>query len=85
MNITDDYQDFCIKTDVLLLADIFEKLINKCLECYGLDPYHYFSSTGLAWYAMLKITKIELELIWNTDTHYFIEKGMRGGIFCINC
>ena len=84
MNTMDDYRDLCLKTDVLLLADVFEKLINKCLEYYGLDPYHYFSSAGLAWDAMLKMTKIELELISYTDMHYFIEKGMRGGIFCIN-
>ena len=41
---------------------------------------HYFSSPGLAWDAMLKMTEIELELISHTDMHLFIEKGMRGGI-----
>ena len=39
-------------TDVLLLADIFEKFIKSWLD-YGLDPYHYFSSPGLSWDAML--------------------------------
>ena len=32
---------------------------------------------------MLKMTKIELETISNTDVHLFIEKGMRGGSFYI--
>ena len=41
---------------------------------------HYFSSPGLSWNAMLKVTKIELDLISDTDMHLFIEKGMRGGI-----
>ena len=50
------------------------------MDCYELDPCHYFSSPGLSWDAMLKITKIEFELISGIDIHLFIEKGMRGGI-----
>ena len=58
-----DYRDLYLKTDVLLLADAFEKFINTCLEYYGLDPCHYFSSPGLSWDAMLKMIGIELELL----------------------
>ena len=78
-----DYHDLYFKTDVLLLADVFEKFISTCLKYYGLDPCHYFSSPGLSWDAMLKMTGIELELISDIDMHLFIEKGMRGGIFYI--
>ena len=42
-----DYQDHCLKKDVLLLADVFEKFINTCLKLYWLDPCHYFSSMQL--------------------------------------
>ena len=80
MNSMGDYHDLYLKTDVLLLADIFEKFIKTCLDYYGLDPCHYFSSPGLSWDAMLKMTGIELELISDVDMHLFIEKGMRGGI-----
>ena len=80
INAVGDCHDLYLKTDVLLLADVFEKFINTCLYYYGLDPCHYFSSPGLSWDAMLKMTGIELELISDIDMHLFIEKGMRGGI-----
>ena len=48
MNTTGDYHDLYLKTDDLLLADIFEKFISTCLEYYKLDPCHYFSSPGLS-------------------------------------
>ena len=63
MNIMGDYRDLYLKTDVLLLADVFEKFIKKCLDYYRLDRCHYFSSPGLSWDAMLKMIKIELDLI----------------------
>ena len=51
-----------------------------CLEYYKLDPCHYFTSPGLSWDAMLKMTDIQLELMTDIDMFQFIEKGMRGGI-----
>ena len=84
MNTMGDYHDLSLKTDVLLLADVFEKFINTCLNYYGLDSCYYFTSPGLSWDAMLKMTGIELELISDIDMHLFIEKGMRGGICYIS-
>ena len=80
MNTMGDYQDLCLKTDVLLLADVFKKCISTCFDYYGLDLCHYFSSPGLSLDGMLKMTKIELDLISDIDMHLFIEKGMTGGI-----
>ena len=80
MNTLGDDHDLYLKTDVLLLADVFEKVIKTCLNYYALDPCHYFSAPGLSWDAMLKMTKTELETISDIDVHLFIEKGMRGGI-----
>ena len=37
-----DYHDLNLKTDGLLLGDVFEKFINTCLEYYGLDSYYYY-------------------------------------------
>ena len=63
MNSVGDYHDLYLKRDVLLLANVFEKFIKTCLDYYGLDPSHYFSSPLLSWDAMLKMTKIELDFI----------------------
>ena len=76
----DDYHDHYLKKDLLLLADVFEKFVDTCLKFYGLDPCHYFSSLGLSWDAMVKMTGIELEQISDVDKYLFIEKGLRGGI-----
>ena len=73
-----EYHDLYLKTDTLLLCDVFEKFIDTCLEYYILDPFHYFSSPGLSWDAMLKMTGTELGKINNIDVHLFLEKGMRG-------
>ena len=43
-----EYHDLYLKTDVLLLCDLFEKFINFSSKYYELDPCHYFSSPGLA-------------------------------------
>ena len=50
------------------------------MQYYKLDPCHYFTSPGLSWDAMLKITYIKLELIIDIDMFQFIEKGTRGGV-----
>ena len=80
MNTMVDYHDLYLKADALLLADNFEKFISTCLFCYELDPCHSFSSPGLSWDAMFKMTGIELEPISGIDMNLFIEKRMRGGI-----
>ena len=77
------YHDLYLKSDVLLLADVFENSREKCLNIYGLDPCHYVSSPGLFWDAILKKTKLNLNLISDIHMQYFIEKGMRGGISAI--
>ena len=74
-----DYHDLYLKSDILLLADVFENFRKTCLQYYKLDPCHYFTSPGLSWDAMLKMTDIKLELMVDIDMFQFIEKGMRGG------
>ena len=80
LNNMGEYHDLYLKTDILLLAAVFENFRRTCLEYYKLDPCHYFTSPGLSWDAMLKMTDIKLELMTDIDMFQFIESGMRGGI-----
>ena len=64
--------DLYLKSDVLLLADVFENFRRTCLQYYKLDPYHYFTSPGLSWDAMLKMTDMKLELMTDIDMFQFI-------------
>ena len=63
-----DYHDHYFQKNVLLLADVFEKFIGKCLKYYGLDSCQYLRSPRLHWDVMLKITDIKLEKIDKTLT-----------------
>ena len=78
-----EYHNLYLKSDVLLLADVFEQFRKTCLESYKLDPCHYFTSPGLSWDAMLKMTDIKPDLMSDVDMYQFIERGMRGGISCV--
>ena len=43
-----DFHDIYLKTDVLLLADVFKNFLKTCLKHYKLDPAHYYTSPGLS-------------------------------------
>ena len=66
--------------DTFLLADVFEKFRDKCIEIYGLDSFHFYSVPGLAWQACLKKTDVRLELLTDYQMLLIIEEGIRGGI-----
>ena len=75
-----DYHDLYLKSDVLLLADVFENFRRTCLKHYKLDPAHYYTSPGLAWDACLKETGQQLELLCDYDMLMLFERGIRGGM-----
>ena len=79
-----DYHDVYLATDVLLLADCMQEFRRTSYKTYGLDPLWYYSSPGLFWDALFKVTKQELELITDLDMLLFVEKGMRGGISMVS-
>ena len=69
-----------LKTDVLLLADVFENLRYTCISYYKLDPTHYISSQGYSWDSCMLMTKANLDLITNPDMIDMIERSKRGGL-----
>ena len=75
-----DYHNLYLKSDVLLLADVFENFRKTCLKHYKLDPVHYYTSPSLAWDACLKETGQKLELLNDYDKLMMFERGIRGGI-----
>ena len=75
-----EYHDLYVRSDTLLLVDIFENFRQSCFENYELDPAYFVSLPGLAWQACLKKTNVELELLTDYDMLLMVEEGIRGGI-----
>jgi len=71
-----EYSDLYLKTDVLLLADIFENFRNS----YCLDLVHYYTLPGFTWDAMLIYTHAWFELLTDIDVLMFIERDIRGDL-----
>ena len=69
-----------LRSNVLLLADVFENFKNIFIKIYELDPAKFLSPPGLVWQETLKKTGVELELLTDTDMLLIVEKGIRGGI-----
>ena len=62
-----DYHDIYNFSVVLMLADVFENFRVVCMNNYKLDPAWYLTSSGLAWDAALKMTKIRFALLRDYD------------------
>ena len=75
-----DYHDLYLRTDVVLLANVYQGFRDTCLKHYKLDPVHFYTSPWLAWKACLKHTGIKLELLTDPDMLLMFERGIRGGI-----
>ena len=75
-----EQHDLYVKTDVLVLSEIFQDFRQNCFKIIGLDPLWYYTAAGLFYDALLKITGIKLNVIQDEDMYLFLEKGKRGGM-----
>ena len=75
-----EYHDWYLKSDTVILADVFKNFRKMCLKIYELDPVKFISAPGLAWQAALKKAKVNLELLIDINMLLIIEKGIREGI-----
>ena len=68
-----------LKSDVLLLTDIFQKIIDTCKKAYGNNPLYFYSTPSLTWKAGLKMTGVTLDFITDDKLRLLLENNMRGG------
>ena len=78
-----DYHLLYLKTDVCLLADIYEANRNLCIATYGLDPVYYLSSSQFTLDAFLRSSGTKLECLPDLKMFELFERAKRGGISCI--
>ena len=69
-----------IKTDVVILADILEKLRQLCYATYGMDPAQSFTASNLAGQAYLKVCRPDIDLLTGRDHLDLAERHIRGGV-----
>ena len=74
------YDDLYVQSDTALLADVFERFRDKCLDIDELDPAYFVSAPGLSWQSGLKMTGQTLEILTDQNMLLLYEKGIRGGI-----
>ena len=76
------YHVFYLKSDTLLLVDVFENFRKLCLEIYQLGPSKFLSTSVLTWKQVdCKTTEVKLELPTDIDMLLMVEKEIRG-IIC---
>ena len=64
----------------MILTDVMENFRDSCLKTYKLDPAWCFTLLGMSWSAMLKTTRVKLDLLTDYNMIMMIEKGIKGGV-----
>ena len=75
-----EYHDLYVKSDTLLLADVFESFRKTSQKEYHLNPTHFVSPLSLKWKACLKMPQVKLELLTDENILLMVGKEIRGRI-----
>ena len=76
----EELTEFYLKSDVLLLACVFEKFIKVSVNEFGINPLYCVSLPGYTWQCGLNYTGINLQTLQDKDMILLLENNIRGGI-----
>ena len=76
----EELTEIWLKSDVLLLACVFEKFIKISNIQFDINPLYCVSLPGYTWHCGLKYTGINLQALQDKDMILLIENNIRGGI-----
>ena len=80
IKIGEDVTELFLKSEVLLLASVFEKFIEVSVNDSGINPLYCVSLPGYVWQCELKYTGIKLQSLQDKDMILLLENNIRGGI-----
>ena len=76
----EELTEIYLKSDVLLLACVFEKFIKVSVNEFGINPLYCVGLPGYTWQCGLKYTGINLQTLRDKDMILLLENNIRGGI-----
>ena len=76
----EELTEIYLKSDVLLLACVFEKFIKVSVGEFDINPLYCVSLPGYTWQCGLKYTGINLQTLQDKDMILLLENNIRGGI-----
>ena len=69
-----------LRSDVIFLADVFEKVVKVSTEEYGINALYCISLPSYTYQCALKYTDFKLQTLQDKDLILLMEKNIRGGI-----
>ena len=76
----EELSEIYLKSDVLLMACVFEKFIKVSVNEIDINPLYCISLLGYTWQCGLKYTGINLQTLQDKDVILLLENNIRGGI-----